>query len=173
MPSKKNIAEVQYLTDRLTRSKSVVLADYKGLTVAQITDLRNKIKDQAGEFKVTKNTLLKLAFKAANFPLGDVESQLTGPSAIIFGLAEELASIKTTFEFAKDNSLPKFKAGFLGQEYLSAAKLLELAKLPPREILLATVVGTLNAPLVGIVNVLQGNLRKLVFVLKAIEKSKN
>lgn len=173
MPSKKNISEVENLATKLEKSKSVVLADYKGLTVAQITKLRNQISDSGAEMKVTKNTLLSLALTKAGFPKEEIKDQLLGPTATIFSYEDEVAPLKITAEFGKDNQFPSFKAGFLGKTFLSADKVKELSQLPSREVLLAKLVGTLNAPLYGLAVVLQGNLRKLVYVLKAIEKNKN
>ncbi len=173
MPSQKNIQALENLKDKLSRSKAVVFADYKGLNVGQITDLRQKVKEIGGELKVTKNTLLKRALKEYEPRATSHEPFLTGPTATLFAYEDEVAPIKALYEFSQENGLPKFKAGFLGEEFLSAARVTELGQLPEKEILLAKVVGAVNAPLSGLVNVLQGNMRKLVVVLKEIQKNKS
>ncbi len=172
MPSKRNIADVEYMKDRLAKAKSVVLADYKGLTVAQIGELRTKVTATGAEMKVTKNSLIKIALKESKFPITEIEN-MTGPTTIMFGLTDEISPIKAMADFAKTVELPKFKAGFLGMEFINADKVKQLANLPGKDVLIAQVVGGLKSPLYGMVNVLQGNLRKLVYVLKAIEKNKN
>jgi large subunit ribosomal protein L10 len=169
MPSQRNINDLTDLKEKLARSKSVVLADYKGLSVAKLTQLRNQLKASGAEIKVIKNTLLNLAFKEKKYAIPEADKELTGPSAIIFAYEDELTPVKILYDFAKENSLPKFKIGFLGTDFLSADRVTQLGQLPGKEVLIAQVVGSLNAPLSGLVNVLQGNLRKLVYVLEQIK----
>jgi len=173
MPSQKNIHALEELKTNLERSKTFILADYKGLNVAQLTKLRLEVAKAGGEVKINKNTLVKLALEAGKYPVKEVASQLTGPTATVFSYDDEVSVVKILYNFGKETGLPKFKAGFLGQVFLSAARLEQLGNLPEKPILQAQLVGTLAAPLVGLVNVLQGNFRKLVYVLKAIEKSRN
>jgi large subunit ribosomal protein L10 len=160
------------MKDRLAKAKSVVLADYKGLTVAQIGELRKQVTATGAEMKVTKNSLIKIALKESKYPVAELEN-MTGPTTIMFGLTDEISPIKAMADFAKTVELPKFKAGFLGLEFINADKVKQLANLPGKDILIAQVVGGLKSPLYGMVNVLQGNLRKLVYVLKAVEAKKN
>ena len=173
MPSKQNITCLSQLTDSLSRSKAMVLADYKGLNVKQLTNLRKTVEASGGELKVNKNTLVKLAFKAGNYPLADVEADLAGPTATIFSYNDEVSVIKAVADFAKEAGLPKIKSGFLGLEFLSAKRMLQLANLPDKLTLQAQVIGMLNSPLSGLACVLQGNIRKFVYVLEAIKKTKN
>lgn len=177
MPSQKNIQLVKELKEKLAKAKSVVLADYKGLNVGQMTELRQKIKEAGGELKVIKNTLAKLAFFQPR-GLKQVErtpglENLTGPTAILFSYDDEVAPIKALYEFFEKNSLPKIKLGFLNQDLLQKEKVIELAKLPTREVLQAKLVGTLNSPIYGLVYVLKGNLASLINVLKAIKDAKH
>ncbi len=167
MPSQKNIDQVNKLQENMEKAKSMVLADYRGLNVAQINKLRNKIKESGGEFKVTKNTLLRLAFKRQEFRTQNLE--LSGPTAILFSYEDEVAPIKTLYEFFKENDLPQIKFGFLEKESLEKDRVIELAQLPSREGLQAKLVGTLNRPVYGLVYVLKGNLQKLAGVLNSIK----
>jgi len=172
MPSQKNIQSLEELNQKLDRSKTTILTDYKGLTVDKFTELRNQLKEIGGEIKVYKNTLLKIAFKEKNYQNEIADKTMQGPSAVVFSYEDEVAPVKKVYDFSKQNQLPKFKFGFLGKDYIDANKVKQLGELPNREVLLAQVVGTLNSPITGFVNVLQGNIRKLVYVLKAVEQSK-
>jgi large subunit ribosomal protein L10 len=168
VPSQKNISLLESIKEKMSQSKSVVFADYRGLSVNQFNELRQKIKDQGGEVLVTKNTLLKLAFAKE-----ELNQSLNGPTAVILGYEDEIAPIKVIADFQKDNDLPTFKAGVLEDKVLSQEDLIQLAKLPGKQQLQAILVGTLAAPLSGFVNVLQGNIRKLVYTLNAIKNQKN
>ena len=160
MPSEKNVATVNLLKTKLQQAKSIVFADASGLSVNLQRELRQKIKLAGGELIVAKNTLLKIA-------LG-VKDQLAGPTITLLAYDDEIAPIKALAEFAKAHELPKIKAGFLAKEPLTKDQVETLANLPTKIELLAKTVGTLQAPITGFVNVLQGNLRKLVYVLKAV-----
>ena len=170
MPSQKNIQEVAALKEKAALAKAIALTDYRGLTVTQMTQLRDKVRAVGGELQVTKNTLLKLALN--NEELNQTEA-LTGPTLTLFAYEDEVSPLKAIVDFAKDNELPKLKVGFLGKDFLNAEKLLHLALLPSREELQAKLVGQLAAPIHGFVNVLSGNLRNLVLVLKTIGERKN
>ncbi len=154
---------VQKISEKFSRAKSVVFADYKGLTMKQLSDLRSKLADVQGEFTVTKNTLLKLAFPA---------SDLEGPTATLFAYDDEVSPIKLLVKALKDAGLGKIKAGFLGQDMLDEGRILQLATLPTKDELRAQTVGILVAPLQGMVSVLQGNLRNFVYALSEIQKQK-
>ncbi len=171
MPSQKNINQVKEIQDKLNQAKSVVLADYRGLSVEKISDLRNRVKAVGGELKVNKNRLIKLAFTAANLTL-ETDEVLTGPTAILYAFADEIAPIKALYEFFKENDLPKIKVGFLAKEFLAEDRVINLAQLPSREQLQTQLVVILNSPIAGLVYALKGNLNKLVGVLKALQEKK-
>lgn len=168
MPAQKKIAKVADLTDKLNRAKSVVLTDYRGLTVAQLDDLRKKVETVGAEFEVTKNTLLSRSLGSKEVPAETLE----GPTATLFAYADALAPLKALADFIKANSLPVIKVGFLGKDLLTAVQVGELAKLPSREVLLGRLVGSLKGSQYGLVNVLSGNIRKLVYALDAVARSK-
>lgn len=169
-PKQKKTATVKSLTEKLARAKTVAFADYRGLTVNQLADLRRKVKAVGGEMVVAKNTLTGKALQISNFQIPN--SNLEGPSAVIFSYEDEVAPVKTIADSGKTLGLPAFKFGFFGQTFLDAAALLELAKIPGREVLAAKLVGSLASPLYGLVGVLQGNIRNLVYVLGQIKHSK-
>lgn len=169
MPSQKNLNSVKNLQEKLQKAKSIVLADYKGLTVNQQRKLRNKVKAVAGELIVAKNNLLKIALTEEKFKLSaDFDKLLAGPTITLLAYEDEIAPIKALAEFAKEFELPKIKLGFLTKEPLTGAQVTQLASLPTRLELIAKTVGSLKSPLNGIVNVLAGSIKKLMYVLSAI-----
>ncbi len=170
MPSKRNIQTVSNLKDKLLRSKSIVLADYKGLNVGQTNELKSELKKSGAEFQVAKNTLLKIAFKEVK--LVSPDEVLVGATAILFCYEDEIAPIKALYEFFKKNELPKIKVGFLGKDPLTAEQVKSLAQLPDKLTLQAQVISRLKSPISGFVYVLKANLSKLVYVLEAIRKNK-
>lgn len=172
MPSNKNIKQLDNLIEKVKKSKSLALTDYRGLTVSQMTDLRQKVEEEGGELLVSKNTLLKLAFQKRGLP-DDAESVLNGPTLALFSYEDEVAPLKTLVGFAKENELPTLKAGFLGKEFLNIESLFSLANIPSRVELQAKFFGQLSAPIYGFVNVLSGNIRNLIYVLNKIKDKKN
>lgn len=161
---------VQEIKGKLEASKGAVLADYRGLNVAQVTELRRRLREAGVEYKVVKNTLTKLA--AAELGLEGLNPYLEGPTAIAFGIEDPVAPAKILSEFAKTNKALEIKAGVLEGKVIDFNGVKALADLPSREVLLAKVLGGMQAPLYGFANVLQGNLRNLVYVLEAIRKQK-
>ena len=161
---------VKDLAEKLKASKAVVFSDYKGLEVKDMTALRRELRASGIELKVLKKTLINLAFKEAGIEM-DVK-KLEGQIAIAVSSGDEVAAAKIIAKAAKANENLKIAGGILGVKELSADEVNALAKLPSKEELLAKLVGTLNAPVSGFVNVLAGNLRGLVQVLKAVADSK-
>lgn len=166
--------KVASLTDKFLRAKTLTFADYRGLTANQIADLREKIKTNGGELLVEKNTLIRLTLKATKHSItkDQEESLLIGPTATIIAYDDEIAPIKESATSNKALGLPIFKFGFFGHDFLDADSVDKLSKTPSRDILNAKVVGSLNAPIYGIVSVLSGNLRNLVYTLNAIKEQK-
>lgn len=158
------------LTDKVSRAKTIAFAKYHGLTVNQISALREKVHEAGGEVLVSKNSLMKRAVLLNN--LEDPGAELTGPIATIFAYDDEVAPIRAVADNAKTSGLPSFVFGFFGTKRLDAAGLDALAKIPGRDVLQGKIVGTLAAPLYGIVNVLQANIRNLAIVVSEIAKQK-
>lgn len=164
-------ATVQLLTDKLGRAKSVVFTDYKGLTMKQLSELRNKLREADAEFAVTKNTLLKIALSTTNHqPL--TTNFFEGPIATLFSYDDEISPIKALVKALKDAGQGKVKAGFLGSEFLDEFRVISLSQLPTKDELRGKTVGVLAAPLQGMVGVLQANLRNLVYALHQIHLQK-
>jgi len=161
---------VKDLVEKLKSSKAVVFSDYKGLNVKDMTTLRRDLRAEGVDLKVLKKTLMQIALKDAGIEM-DVK-KLEGQIAIAVSSRDEVAAAKIIAKLAKVNENLKIAGGILGTKELSAEEVNALAKLPSKEELLAKLVGTLNAPVSGFVNVLAGNMRGLVTVLKAVAEKK-
>jgi len=158
-------------TEKLQRAKSVTFVDYKGLTMSQMSALRNQLRDLGAELTVTKNKLLKIALK--NSSLDTPNSELfSGPIATLFSFEDEITPLKDLVKTLKDAQIGKIKGGIFDSVYFDEFSIIRLASLPSKLELQAKVVGSLSAPLSGMVNVLQGNLRNLVYALDQIRLSK-
>ena len=133
MPSTKSLelkqAVVSEIKDKCNGAKSIVLFDYRGLTDNQIKDLRIKLRENGSEYKVYKNTLLKIAFKDLDI---DFDEYLTGPTAITFS-NDDVAAVKVLSDTAKKNEALVLKAGYIESSVCDKAKLDEFAKIPSRE----------------------------------------
>lgn len=161
---------VKDLAEKIKNSKAVVFSDYKGLAVKDMTSLRKELRAQGIDFKVIKKTLMNLALKDAGMEV-DVR-KMEGQIALAVSSGDEVAAAKIIAKAAKANENLKIVSGILGKNVLSKEEVVALSKLPSKEELLAKMVGSLNAPVSGFVNVLAGNLRGLVNVLKAIGETK-
>ncbi len=166
----KKSAALTSVKDQVGKAAIMILTDHNSLTVSQMTKLRNKLWDGNAQYHVVKNTIMG---KALEGELKDqVAPMLNGPTSIIFGYGDVVSPAKALSAFIKENEKPAIKCGVLDGKFLSVADIKKLASLPSREVLLAKVVGGIQAPLYGLVNVLQGPIRKLVYGLKEIEKKK-
>jgi large subunit ribosomal protein L10 len=166
---------VAQLVEKLQKTKSLVFVDFTGLKTTEVNELRDKCSAQMSEYVVTKKTLFDVAVKeaaAAGIVLKDVSAKaLQGEIALLLGYGDELAPMKLSHAFAKDHAAMKIRGGAYEGTWLDAAKVLAMAKLPGKAELLARLVGSLRSPLVGMVNVLQGNLRGILQVLHARARS--
>lgn len=162
---------VAEIAEKMSKAQSVVIVENRGLTVAQVTDLRNKLRAAGAEFKVYKNTLVNLA--ANEVGVTGLDSHLQGPTAWAFSFEDPVAAAKVLLPFAKNNDKQLvIKGGILENRVIGHNEVKALADLPSREVLLAQVLGAMQSPLVGMANVLQGPIRKMGYALEAIRKSK-
>lgn len=159
---------VEEISDKLQRAVTAILTDYRGLNVAEATELRKQLREAGVEYKVLKNTLTILAAEKAG--LDGLKDYLTGPTAIAFSYQDPVAPAKILAKYAKEHKRPELKSGVLAGKIIDSAAITALAALPEREVLLAQVVAGFQGPIAGFVNVLQGNLRNFAQVLGAIVK---
>lgn len=161
---------VDEIKQKIEKAQSVVLVDYRGLNVEEATQLRRKYLEGGVEYKVYKNSLMRFAFKEAG--LEDFNKNLTGPNAIALSYDDPVSAAKITSEYAKTNNKLEIKAGVVDGNVIDLEGVKALANIPSREILIAQVLGGLNAPIAGFANVLQGNIKNLVYALNEITKLK-
>lgn len=136
---------VQQITQKLRDSKSAIVTDYRGLTVAEVTELRKKLREAGVEFKVLKNTLTRRA--TAEVGLTELDPHLTGPTAIAFSYDDVVAPAKILNDFAKDHKALEIKAGVLEGRVVGLDEVKELATLPSREGLISMLLSVLQAPM--------------------------
>ncbi|MDS1030408.1 50S ribosomal protein L10 [Bacillota bacterium LX-D] len=160
---------VNQIKEKLQDSASAVLTDYRGLNVAQVTKLRNELRQAGVEYKVLKNTLIKRA--ADDLGLEGLDPYLEGPTALAFS-KDPVSPAKVLFDFAKENKALEIKAGVLEGKVIEVQQVKALADLPSKEELLAKIVGGMQAPLYGFAAVLNGNLRNFVYALEAVRQQK-
>ncbi len=161
---------VEEIKEKISASNAVILTDYRGLNVAQISDLRRKLREEDIEYKVVKNTLTKIAVSEAG--IEDLNTYLEGPTAIAFSKEDPVAPAKILSGFAKTNDKLKIKGGLLTGKFIDFNEIKALADLPSREVLLGRVVGGMQAPVYGMAYAMQGLLLKTVYALKAISEQK-
>ena len=156
----KKIAEIQEVAKKFEESKSVVFVDYLGLTVAEVSDLRNRLYQEGCQMKVVKNNILRRAAKEAGYE--GLDEYLVGPSAVAFSKDATNAS-KIMYDFAKKNDILKVKAGVVEGKFVNAQDLKVLASLPDKNGMIAMLLSVLQAP-----------IRNLACVVKAVsEKEEN
>jgi large subunit ribosomal protein L10 len=161
---------VQELKQKLENSTLVICTDFRGLNVSQITELRQQLRVPGVEYRVLKNTMFRFALQEAGYE--DIAQQITGPNAVIFSQNDPVGPAKTIFDFAKTNKELEVKIGILEGQLLAPEGIKNLAQLPPRDVLLAQVVGTMQAPITAFVRVLNANLTGLVRALDGIREQK-
>lgn len=162
---------VKILTDHLKKAKGAVFADYTGLKVNEMQELRSKLKETDSNYAAARKTLLKLALKDSGLEDVDVDA-MSGAVSVATSPEDEVTPAKVIADFAKEHEALKIHGGLLENKFINIDKVQDLAKLPTKPELLGKVVATINAPVSGFVNVLAGNLRGLVQALNAIRESK-
>ena len=171
MATQRKIDAVKDLTDKLGKTKAVVLADYTGITHKQLEELRKTLKKTDSEITIIKNRLFKKALDQNKMSFE--ESNLSGSTAALFAYKDEVAPLKELVKFLKTVNLGKIKAGLLGKNALTVDDIQRFATLPSREILLANLVGSLQSPIYGLHNGLKWNLNKLAWALTSVKNNKN
>ena len=161
---------VKEMTGKISETKAIVLVNYQGLKVKEIQELKKRLREQGIGFQIIKNTLFKIALKDAGIIIE--ESLLDQPVALVWANIDEAAPAKLVVTFGKEAEKLQIIGGFIDQKFVDINIINQLASLPGREELYAKLVRTLNAPMYRLVNVLQGNLRSLVYILDQYQKSK-
>lgn len=176
MPNAKVLSEkqaiVESLADKLQNSCAGVLVDYSGTSVATDTALRRAMREAGVEYAVVKNTLTRFAAEKVGF--SELDPFLNGTTALAVSATDPVAAAKILCEYAdKPDSTIKIKVGFVDGKVISAEEVANLAKLPSKEVLIAQVLGTMIAPISGLANVCNANIRGLAVALQAIADKKS
>jgi len=163
--SKKEV--VAHLQDLLAKASGVVLTNYRGMTVAEISALRAKLRETGSEYHVTKNTLLT---RALGPDAEQLSGLLTGPTAIAVLGEDPVAPVKALHEYFRDLRKPEvtIKGGYIGGRVLDTESVVALSKLPPKPVIQGQVVGTLQAPLTNFMGTLHGVLSEFIRTLQAL-----
>lgn len=173
MPAKIKYELVAGLKEKLEKSKAVFVGEYRGMTVAQSTDLRHKVREAGGELKVAKNTLFAIAMKEAGLNALP-EDMMKGPNIFALCYDDPVSVAKVLKDYANDKTQKAFilKGGLLESQQLDLAQLMALAELPSKDVMRGQVVRTIAAPISGLVNVLAGTMRNFVTCLAQIRDKK-
>ncbi len=161
---------IEELRNKVKDSSFLIVADYQGLNVGKTEELKRRLRGVKAQFQVIQNRMFKRVASELNQP--GLEKGILGPSAMVYGKGDVVQAAKVLKDFIKENNLPAIKIGSLQGAVLSADDVQQLANLPSREVLLATLVGTIAAPLTQLVGVLQQKVASVVYVLKAIQEKK-
>jgi len=165
-PRAEKVAVVNEVRDRMQAADGAVLTEYRGLTVAELAELRRELAAAGGDYKIYKNTLVKLA--VADGPQAAIHELLTGPTAIAFVQGDVSAVAKALRDFARNNPNLVVKGGVVGTGMLSAAEINVLADLPSRDTLLAQFAGALSAPMQQLAGLIEALPRNLAYGLSAL-----
>ncbi|MEK7084893.1 MAG: 50S ribosomal protein L10 [Patescibacteria group bacterium] len=168
---KQKESELSVLEHGMNNAGGIVFASFHDLKMKDMDELRTACKAQNVEYIVAKKTIMKRALESAGKQDVDVAA-FEGGVSVLFGYGEDLAPAQIIAKFAKGRDMVRIFGGFLNGVGIDGAKVTALSKLPTRQQLLGQLVGTLNAPISGFVNVLAGNLRGLVNVLNAVKEAK-
>jgi len=164
------VESVTELHEKFARAVSAVLADFRGLTVQEITDLRQQLRDASLELAVVKNTLARLAVQET--PFERLSPYLKGPTSITLSYRDTVAPAKILSSYVKKQPKLAVRAGLFEGEIVPAEKIAEIADLPPRDVILAQALAAMQGPLAGLVWTLQGVLSTFIGTLQAIHDKK-
>ena len=165
MPTEAKAAQIDDLVERMQRAELTIVADYRGLTVSALQDLRGRLRPVEAEFKVAKNTLTRIA--AEKIGIEGLDTHLEGPTAIMFAYGDVVAPAKALGDFARSSRILQVKAGVMNGEVLSPDDIEAISSLPPREELLGRLVGMLASPMSRTVGVLSGPARSVAYLVNA------
>jgi len=166
MPTPRKIEQVADLTAMMAKTQSIIVADYRGITVAEITALRNKIRPLGGEFVVAKNTLALISARATG--LEAIQPALYGPTALCFAYEDASAVAKAVKEFNATAKKLTFRGGMLGNVYIDGESAVDvISSIPTRTEALAQLVGVISAPVSGVVGLLNTVATGVVYAAQA------
>ena len=161
---------VDDLKEKLASTRSLILTDFRGLNVEDLSRLRRDLRKGGAEYRITKNTLIRMAARESGYEA--IVDYLKGPTGLVFSYQDPISPAKILHEFLQKSDKPKIKTIWLEGKLFGENQLKRLATLPSKEVVLTQIVGSLNAPMVNFVGTLQGMLRNLVGVIDAIKETR-
>jgi large subunit ribosomal protein L10 len=170
MPTAEKEALVAEMTAALKGVKGMYVADFTGMTVEKVVNLRAKCRASGVQYRVIKNTLLKRAVHAHG--VTQLDEFLEGPTALAYSTESEVEPARVLIEFAKENEKPLVRAGLIGDKLYTPDEVKQLASLPPRDVLLAQVLGTITAPLSNFLGAVDALLSSPAQLARALEEKK-
>ena len=162
---------VKELKEKLSLTKSLFLTDFRGLNVEEMSKLRRDLRKGGAEYKITKNTLIRMAAQASGLEV--IGDYLKGPTGLIFSYQDPITPAKVLYEIRQKSDKPKIKIIWMEGRLFDENSLKQLAKLPTREVILTQILLSLNSPMANFVGTLQGVLRNFVGVIEAIKDVKS
>jgi len=160
---------IEDLKEKIGRQKTMLFINYSGVKVRELSQLRNKLKENNCLLKVAKKNLINLVLKEKNPSLGQRIKDLEGQLALVFGFKDFIIPAKLVYEFSQKNENLKILGGCFENEFQEAQDIITLAQLPGKEELLARLVRTIEAPVSNFVNVLEGNIKGLIYLLTKVK----
>ncbi len=170
MPKPEKIKVVEELKEKFQSARGIVLADFTGLTVAEVNELRRKCREAQVEYRVVKNTLARIAVREAN--LAGLEEHIEGPTAVAISEVDPIAPAKVLSDFMKEFEKLTFKGGYIEGELCTPEKVKEIGNLPTKDELMAQVIGAINAPISQVVFCIEGLLRNVISIVDQLAKGK-
>lgn len=170
MVDQRKVAKTEELKQRFSGVNAAVLADFRGLNVQQMTDLRSRLRERSVEYMVVKNTLARLASMETSFKAAS--ELFRGPVSIAFCRDDHTAAARVMTAFAREEPALKITGGILQGKVITAKDVERLATLPAKEVLLSLVLAGMKSPVAGMVGALGGILRSLLYTLKALEEKR-
>lgn len=170
MDKSAKVKVVEEIQDKFKKASATFIADYKGLKALEMDEIRKALRDASIDFKIVRNTLARRAIKGTE--LETISGNLKESTAIAFSYKDAAAAAKTLVQFSKDKPNLKLRVGTLGAKVISLAEIQGLAELPPRDVLLGRLLGSMKSPTTGLVMVLSGVPRKFLYALNAIKDQK-
>lgn len=170
MPKPVKIAVVEDVKKRLAASKAVIVTDYRGLTVAEMTALRDKLRAEGVQYKIVKNRLAKIALRESG--MNTMDAHLKGMTALAFGMNDPVGAAKVLTAYAKENPKLQMLGGLMDGAVLDKAALSTLATLPSREVLLGRFLGSINSPAQKLAYALHQTVAQIAYALDAVARKK-
>ena len=170
MPKPEKIATVEEIKEKLDSARIAILTEFQGLNVAEMTELRKLFREANVDYKVYRNTLTSIA--AQQLGVSGVDDHLVGTTALAFCKDDLIAPAKIVKDFGAKHQNFRVKAGILDKQVIGSDDVIELASIPPRDVLIAQLLGTMQAPISGLLSVLQGTIRSFVSVLSNLAEQK-